>query len=377
MMLNDLNANNLRIAISPTIFRVQKEGGISRYFYRLILGLLSNSFSVYHGNIAPSSKYLNMLKETTSLTNSKSEAMIGNFLLDERIPLGWAPRSLKIWKPNIIHETYFSTKWFRSISGSTKKVITVYDLIEEKMNPIQDAKFRKRAALKLTDHVICISNATRNDLIEIYDFPIERTSVVYLAPYPMAISHNLDKKQFINDGRPFFLYVGARGGYKNFKILVEAFSLFSNVEPDFHLITFGGGPFKEEELRHFSALSINSKIKNISGDDALLSIYYRSAVALIYPSLMEGFGMPPLEAMQMGTLVIVSNCAASVEILSGSSAVFFDPECKEDLFEKMGIALQSDDIVQNITKKNKIYSSNFTWDKCIAETINVYNMILN
>ena len=366
----------MKIAFSPTIFRVQSEGGISRYFYQLITGIVKSGHDVYVGNQAISGKYLDFLLEASISTGSAIEKHVGNLFLNPRWPFGWMPRSLSVWKPDIIHETYYSTKWFGNYSQTTKKVITIYDLIEEKLQPSTKNNSSKSQALSLIDHAICISEMTQEDLIRIHNFPIEKTSVINLAPFPIPdrSQHNLFTEP-IND-KPFFLFIGARAGYKNFTKLIESFSKFVKNNSAYELIAFGGGNFTEQELLLLKRFSVTTSVKQISGNDDLLSRLLTSTIALVYPSLMEGFGMPPLEALMMGTPVICSEIRPMIDILSKDSVFFFNPFSTEDLLMKMLIVIESHKSVESMILGKRLASA-FTWEKCVNQTLTVYKNLIS
>ena len=125
--------------------------------------------------------------------------------------------------------------------------------------------------------------------------------------------------------KPFILYVGARGRYKNFVNLVKAFSKSQKLKKAFSIVCFGGGEFVKEEFNLFRNFNLNEKIfKQVSSDDKTLAYWYHKATCLGFPSIQEGLGLPPLEAMSLGCPVISSNHKAIVEGV-GDSAALFDP----------------------------------------------------
>lgn len=365
----------MRIAFSPTIFRMQSEGGISRYFYQLIRGLVNKGEDVYIGDQAIHRKYLDLILESNVSSGTNLEKRLGNFFLDPRWPFGWNPRSLAVWKPDIIHETYYSTKWFTSDMKSVKKIVTVYDLIEEKLSVQIKIDSSKTKVLNRIDHAICISKLTQEDLIKIHGFPKEKTSVINLAPFPIPDKLPIDPLYDMEGMRPFFLFIGARDGYKNFRKLVEAFSELIKEYPLYVLIAFGGGNFNREEYSLFNEFSLTNNVSHISGDDILLSKFLSLASALVYPSYMEGFGMPPLEALRMGTLVICSKVRPMSDILTEDSVVFFDPYSKSDLLAKLLNVIETPFSYER-TVLGKLLADQFSWDKCVNETIQVYNQLI-
>src|SRR5690606_1060805 len=93
---------------------------------------------------------------------------------------------------------------------------------------------------------------------------------------------------------PFLLYVGQRGGYKNFSLLLNVYSnRFSKM---FDLVCFGGNEFTRKELQTIKNFNLTGRVLRITGSDDLLALLYKNAFCFVYPSLYEGFGIPPLEA---------------------------------------------------------------------------------
>lgn len=362
----------MKIAYSPTIFKVQREGGISRYFYQLITGMLSLGNEVYLSGEAPEGKYIDLLKNTSASFSPEKGNLLTSAMTDERNPLGWAPRSLRNWDPDIIHETYFSSKWFKAGPKRARRVLTVYDLIEEKLASSPDYRSRKKEALKRADHVICISETTRKDLVEIHNFPIEKTSVIYLAPFPLPNPSFSPLPMELTNKEKYFLYVGARDGYKNFKILVEAFAIFNANNPGYSVVAFGGGSFTDAEIALFKEHGLREKFSHLSGSDLLLSHSYKNAVAFIYPSIWEGFGMPPLEALALGTPVIASSSDCLHEILSSDSVMFFDPMSSSELNLRMNDALSRDSNRLELTSAWEKLLKQFSWEQCVKQTFESY-----
>ncbi len=122
---------------------------------------------------------------------------------------------------------------------------------------------------------------------------------------------------------PYLLYVGSRAGYKNFGLLLEAFSR-SGLAGDYRLLAVGGGPFTPAEQARITSLKLGRSVAVIpKADDGTLARAYRDAALFVYPSLYEGFGFPPLEAMSLGCPVLVNQTSSLPEIC-GDAAFYFD-----------------------------------------------------
>ena len=151
---------------------------------------------------------------------------------------------------------------------------------------------------------MAISKNTKQDLIDIYKVAPEKITVTYL-----GVDHlNAGLKNGIR--KNFLLFVGPRNGYKNFRNLLIAFSRLLINNRTLKLVAFGGGNFTEDEKIFIKSLNIKSdNLQHITGPDQILLDLYSQALAFVYPSIYEGFGIPPLEAMGNGCPVIASKPA--------------------------------------------------------------------
>ncbi len=204
--------------------------------------------------------------------------------------LAWP--ALRSFRPDIVHETYYSSR--RLAPANAKVVLTVYDMIHERF-PGQYSKrdsTRRDKALSVAraDHVICISEQTRKDVLDILNADPSRVSVIHLGFNLMNRA-----KEALDDAphrRPFLLYVGQRDGYKNFEGLLHAYASSSSLHTEFDVVCFGGGKFSSAEESTFQRLALSDRIRHIAGDDSVLAKVYSSARAFLYPSLYERLRIP-------------------------------------------------------------------------------------
>jgi glycosyltransferase involved in cell wall biosynthesis len=180
------------------------------------------------------------------------------------------------------------------------------------------------------------------------------------------------KVEKVNIDRPFLLFVGHRGGYKNFKGMLLAVASRKELRKDFDIIAFGGPAFNASEidLIHKAGLRDGS-VHQISGGDAILGQLYREASAFVYPSLYEGFGLPLLEAMAHGCPVVSSNTSSMPEVV-GQAGEYFSP---------IDIGEQADaicNVVFDLSRREGLVHlgneqlNNFSWRKCAEETLDLY-----
>jgi glycosyltransferase involved in cell wall biosynthesis len=114
---------------------------------------------------------------------------------------------------------------------------------------------------------------------------------------------------------------------------------------------------------------------NVQGTDELLAQAYKGAAALIYPSIWEGFGMPPLEALAAGTTVISSNADSLSEILAKEDVYFFDPHSAKDLAERMKFVVSLGENYKKINSQ-ELMRDEYSWERCLRETLNLYESLL-
>jgi glycosyltransferase involved in cell wall biosynthesis len=289
--------------------------------------------------------------------------------------LAWP--TMRYFQPDIVHETYYSSR--RTAPQSAKVVLTVYDMIHERFNDYfskDDSTSQTKAlAVARADHVICISEQTRQDLVELLGVDPAKTSVVHLG---CGLTHREESKRKLDSAsRPFLLYVGFRVGYKNFERLLQAYAASSTLRNDFDLVCFGGGELtsKEKSLFHRLGLPIES-VRHVSGDDGLLAGYYRAASAFICPSLYEGFGIPLLEAMSL-ECPIVCSCLSSIPEVVGNAGEMFDPHEIDSIRIAIERVVNDDALRELLISRGKERSKLFSWKRCAQETFAVYWRLLS
>jgi len=368
------------ITYDSQIFSWQRYGGISRIYKELIQEYIKDPslrISVtgrYHIN-----EYLNELKanEISKINYfPKMEIFPGkiNQILNRKYLFGVKNNK----SCNIFHETYFDS-FATKIPASTSRVISVYDMIDEKFGVNKSIRSKislrdKEISIKRADHVICISENTRTDLIEILGIPKIKTSVVYLGSEMMENVYKDNSSPSKNINNKYILYVGSRGGYKNFKLLLESIDSSLLLKKNFTLVAFGGGKFSKNETEIINKMNINAF--QLSGSDAMLSSLYKKASIFVYPSMYEGFGIPPLEAMRFGCPVICSNNSSISEVV-GDAGRYFKNNDPESLKMAMENVLDSQKLRNNLIELGYKRAKIFSWNKCAQDTLNVYKKINN
>lgn len=374
----------IKILFDPQIFCAQVYGGVSRYFCELASRLPAVNSNFLIKIIAPMyvNEYIKLVPTSLVRGFPAPKFIFRGFTLFSSyiktvfrlIGIGLGSIYIYLVNPDIVHETYFyPVHIFRR---RTIKVLTIYDMIHEKFPsdfPPNDktAKYKKLAASS-ADHIICISESTRQDVIDILGVEPNRTSVIYLGFNSFTLFQGVPNDMLHFFSTPYLLYVGQRGGYKNFEKFICAYVQSKSLSEIFKVICFGGGVFTANEIRLMNDLGINrNAVLQISGNDQLLGHFYKNATAFIYPSLYEGFGIPPLEAMSQGCPVVCSLSSSIPEVV-GDAGEYFDPN------DILGISNAIERVVFNenrITELKFLGSrrlTKFSWDKCAQETGEMY-----
>jgi glycosyltransferase involved in cell wall biosynthesis len=365
----------MKIAFDYQIFSQQSYGGISRYYNSLALNLskLNHDITIFTG--IHRNKYISSLPKglvkgfELSKFPPKSAKL---FLLANHYLTNY---QIQQWNPDLIHETYYSI--FKP-TNNLPRIVTAYDMVHElfpkqfKKNELVTQK--KISTFNRADHIISISHNTKKDLVEFFDIPPEKITVVHLAcdVFDKANSNLIDS----NFKKPFLLYVGSRGGYKNFNRFLEATSKSKKLTDEFDIIAFGGGALSINEKKFIHSLGFKKdQIRQIGGDDAVLASLYQEAVAFVYPSLYEGFGMSPLEAMAYGCPVISSNASSLPEVV-GDAGEYFNPEEIESIKSSIENVVYSPSRIMDLKLKGLERVDNFSWKKCSQETLKVYMKLI-
>jgi glycosyltransferase involved in cell wall biosynthesis len=281
-------------------------------------------------------------------------------------------------RPDIVHRTYYYP--VPRAPRGVRTVITVYDMIHEKFPqdfPVHDPiRQWKAKAVASADHVICISEHTRRDLLSMQKLPEERVSVTYLSHDSLAELLSDEpaaafRARVLGADVPYLLYVGSRTPYKNFTGLLAAYAASPWLRDNFRVLCFGGGPFSATEQALLAQAGVAAAVIQIDGEDALLANCYRNAALFVYPSLYEGFGLPPLEAMSLGCPVVCSDTSSIPEVV-GDAAAMFDPGDAEAMRALLEEVLGSSSRLAELVARGALRSKLFSWRRCAQETAEIY-----
>ncbi|MBT8338404.1 MAG: glycosyltransferase family 4 protein [Desulfatitalea sp.] len=280
--------------------------------------------------------------------------------------------------PDIVHRTYYGNINF----GYAKYVTTIHDFIPEKypyqFDDVERFIRLKRKAILESDHVICVSNATKQDLLSYYPIVENKLSVIHHASsLNTGPLQRPTCQQRINEKvpqKPYLLYVGDRSGYKNFDTLLRALSQSNKIRKDFSMICFGGLPFDDKELKRMADLHLDLPIEHLTGDDQMLSKLYQNATLFVHPSLYEGFGISILEAMSLGCPVVCSDLPVFQEVTNDAAAKF-DPAQASSICHTLETVLYANDQRKKLITKGHENEKRFSWKKTAEKTLSIYRQL--
>jgi glycosyltransferase involved in cell wall biosynthesis len=393
----------MKILYDAQIFDSQKIGGISRYFFELLSSFEQTDGVDFHLPIRYSENvYLPKLKSINggivsfpTLQDPYRQFLWGRefrgkrrlYKLKEKYfpePIEEHPhvtnRKLAIEKIkegnfDLFHPTYYDNYFLDSI-GDKPFVITVYDLIHQIFPEflLYDTRDKNREILGRAKKIIAISESTKRDLVTLFDVPEEKVAVTYLAN-SLSENHSAIREEFKGKiPARYILFVGTRNGYKNFLFFAQVMSALFLKEKDLYVVCTGSN-FSQDEFFFFSKMGFQDRFINVFVDDAELSYLYKNAVAFIFPSQYEGFGLPALEAMSCGCLALLSKSSSLTEI-GGDAAIYFDPKDPGSMLEAIKSALYNPAIKEAKIKSGLEQNKRFSWEKLSTNTQDIYNEVL-
>ncbi len=268
-------------------------------------------------------------------------------------------------------------------------VVTIHDLIMFHharrdasthgilMYTIKDNVHRKivKSAATRATHIFATSQFTKQDIVTTLQVAEEKISVTYQAPLTiinkqLTIS-NLLKKLHID--APYVLYVGNAYPHKNLGTLIDAWKIFFSEHPEYQLVLAGKESPWYETLKH-NARGIGNIVFTGYVEDSELVELYQHARLYVFPSLYEGFGLPPLEAMAYGVPVISSSASCLPEIL-GNAALYFDPSDAHDIARAMEHGIE-EDIRYMLRQQAKDELARYSWKQLAESTFQTYMSVL-
>lgn len=308
---------------------------------------------------------------------------------------GGGKQFAKLMWPNFTLPDRAASAGFDLVHGTTpygtfrstkfKKIITICDVTpllfpeaHGRMN-VWHHRFVLPAILKQADHIITISEASKQDIIRCFKVPDNKITVTLLAA---DNAFRPDPSGIPSDGitqlpRPYILNVGTLEPRKNLEGLLRAFAAARHKGMPHSLVITGA--------RGWGRSPLASLVRELALDDAViftgfvedtdLPHLYGRADFFVYPSLYEGFGLPILEAMSCGTPVITSNVSSMLEV-SGDAAILADPRSEAELMTSMLKLAGDGELRCSLRDKGMIQAARFSWERTAHETWDLYEQVL-
>ena len=366
----------MRVAFDEQIFAIQHYGGISRQFFELakqFLGHPEFDVALQPLNAPIVNRYVLDAPHLAQALNVKavksSYRALAHFFTHMR-PTGATPSG----PVEVLHSTFYLPHGLTGYRGA-RRVVTVHDMIPELLPKTRrrlDLLTLKRRYVFQADHVICVSEATRQDLLRTYGD----------IPAPISVVHHGVDPLF-QPGAPrwpelpdrYVLFVGNRGQYKDAGVLLRAFAAIAEGDPDLTLLFVGGGPFTAAEQRVIRELGLDRRIRHLALSDQQMSAAYGNAEVCVFPSRFEGFGFPALESMACGSPTVLADTSSLPEV-GGSAARYFRVGDAEDLAGVLRELLGDDEQRIDLCQAGIERAAKFTWEESARQTAAIYASLL-
>lgn len=296
------------------------------------------------------------------------------------------PRAVARIHADLLHEPHYVLPPLTR----TRTVVTIHDCIHLRFPEYLPgraafayAHAMIRLAARKADRVLTVSDASKRDILHYTGIAPEKVVVIHngldarfaAAPDPEAVERVRQRFQL---DHPFVLYVGNIKPHKNLARLIAAFAAMRADGPDgLKLVVIGDETSKHPELRqavHRHRLDKHVRFFGFQ-PSATLVVFYRLARAFVFPSLYEGFGLPPLEAMANETPVVTSNVSSLPEV-AGGAALLVDPYDVASIADGIRRAVTDETLRQDLIGRGRARAREFSWARAAADTLRVYRQVL-
>jgi len=291
-------------------------------------------------------------------------------------------------KPDVVHIPHHDCPFM--MPG--RLVVTIHDCVHVKFPPENLSRLRRyelywrtKRAVEGASQILAVSNSTRDDLLNLFNLDAGRISVVHnaLDERFSPAENGADRRTVLERYQlqdPFILYSGRIRPHKNIHRLIEAFAVLKSELRDdeqyrnLKLIVIGDELSRHQYLRLTVVRSGVQQDVRFFGfvPNSVLQVFYQSAALFAFPSLYEGFGLPPLEAMASRTPVLASNTSSLPEVL-GDAALLVNPENVFEIARGMKSILMEDALRTRLIERGMTHISKFSWVTAAKQVIEAYN----
>ncbi len=373
----------LRVAFDATA-AVRQTAGIGRYTRELLSALASESEDIEYRTFAfarGADGYRDVLRSAKIHVRSVplSDRVMNAVWYRCHVPL---PVQLFAGTFDLYHSPDFSLPPLLRNPG----VLTIHDLafltVPDAAYPTLRTYLERvvPASAHRAAHVIAVSENTRKDVIQLLNISPERVTTIsegvssQFAPR-VDLDRAWDRLRQEGIREPFILSVGTLEPRKNYVRLLEAYALLRRRGVE-HMLVIAGRPgwLYQPILQRLDELELKEYVRFLQPSDSLLVDLYGLCAAFIYPSLYEGFGIPPLEALACGAPVACSSASCLPEVV-GSDALLFDPHNTEEMAAALERLLSSADLARDLRQRGPRRAAQFTWQKAARETVALYREV--
>jgi glycosyltransferase involved in cell wall biosynthesis len=267
---------------------------------------------------------------------------------------------------------YFSPHYVFPVFLKNPLIVAIHDLIHFKFShffkpaiKVSLAKYFIKKARKKATMVLTGSHSAKQDLCEMFGFREDRIEVIY---HGVADAFFEQARSPSSQPYPYIAYMGNFKPHKNLSLLLEAFAKIKQIFPELRLVLMGIREGQAlDQLIKFYDLASQIIVKGFLPLEELIA-WVDGSEFFVFPSLYEGFGLPPLEAMARNKAVISSTGGSLPEILE-ENALFFDPRSSDDLADKMSLFLKDTTICNTYARKGYRHAQGFRWNKAVDQYI--------
>jgi glycosyltransferase involved in cell wall biosynthesis len=379
----------VRVTIDASCLVINRYSGLSEVVHNLL------HYLPHVDNYAEFNLFINCFrnpKVTDHISYPKTTSdycTIPRRLIDWWWKLGWPPIDPYLIQTDLFHSFHIQVP----PTKKTKTVLTIHDCRFLALSDfytqreVENYRHQMMISLKRADMVATVSEFTRQEFLTYFSFPEDHIKVIQNGFDSPGVEENYPKEEveFLIESKKlpqsFLLYIGVLDPRKNLQRLVEAIAYCRNETEDFPDLVIAGIT-QEQWLR--SDQAIRAKELGVFDHIYLVGVVERyvlsglteKALALCYPSLYEGFGFPPLEAMSLGVPVLAGDCSAIPEV-TGHAACLVDPTSVDDIAQGLNKIVFDSDYRQTLIKRGYDQIQNFSWHKSAIEYLKLYKEVVN